>query len=49
MRERCDTPEAGHRRDLVEARAMYAALGYEEAPAFSTGPYSEHWFAKSLA
>lgn len=35
------------RRDLVEARAMYAALGYEEVPAFSTGPYSEHWLAKS--
>lgn len=36
------------RRDLVEARAMYGALGYQEVPAFSTGPYAEHWFAKSL-
>jgi len=36
------------RSDLVEARSMYAALGYEEVPAFSTGPYSEHWFAKTL-
>lgn len=36
------------RSDLVEARAMYAALGYEEVPAFSTGSYSERWFAKTL-
>ncbi len=36
------------RADLVEARALYAALGYEEVPAFNTGPYAEHWFTKSL-
>lgn len=38
------------RADLVEARALYAALGYQEVPAFNTGPYAdaEHWFAKSL-
>lgn len=37
------------RADLVEARALYAALGYQEVPAFNHGPYAEHWFAKDLA
>jgi GNAT superfamily N-acetyltransferase len=37
------------RHDLVEARAMYAHLGYQEVPAFNNGRYSEHWFAKPLA
>lgn len=36
------------RADLVEARALYAALGYREVPAFNSGPYAEHWFAKKL-
>lgn len=36
------------RHDLVEARAMYAVLGYQEVPAFNNGRYAEHWFAKSL-
>jgi ribosomal protein S18 acetylase RimI-like enzyme len=36
------------RHDLVEARRLYAALGYEEVPAFNHGRYAEHWFAKSL-
>lgn len=36
------------RSDLVEARALYAALGYAEVPAFNNGQYAEHWFAKDL-
>lgn len=36
------------RHDLVEARAIYSALGYEEVPAFNNGRYAEHWLAKSL-
>ena len=36
------------RADLVEARALYAALGYEEVPAFNAGRCAEHWSAKSL-
>jgi GNAT superfamily N-acetyltransferase len=36
------------RSDLVEALALYAALGYEEVPAFNTGAYAEHWLAKDL-
>ena len=36
------------RHDLVEARGLYAALGYVEVPAFNAGPYAEHWFAKPL-
>lgn len=36
------------RADLVEARALYAALGYQEVSAFNSGRYAEHWFAKSL-
>jgi GNAT superfamily N-acetyltransferase len=37
------------RGDLVEARALYAAHGYTEIPAYSHGPYAEHWYEKSLA
>ncbi|MBQ0906127.1 GNAT family N-acetyltransferase [Micromonospora sp. U21] len=36
------------RNDLVEARALYARHGYVEIPAFSHGPYAEHWFEKRL-
>ncbi|MET8359114.1 GNAT family N-acetyltransferase [Micromonospora sp. NPDC005171] len=36
------------RHDLVEARALYARHGYAEIPAFSQGPYAEHWFEKWL-
>jgi GNAT superfamily N-acetyltransferase len=36
------------RSDLVEARALYARLGYREVPAFNSGPYAHHWFAKPL-
>lgn len=36
------------RSDLVEARALYARQGYAEIPAYSSGPYAEHWFEKRL-
>ncbi|MEU8256802.1 GNAT family N-acetyltransferase [Micromonospora inaquosa] len=36
------------RNDLVEARALYARHGYLEIPAYSQGPYAEHWFEKRL-
>ncbi|WP_309058937.1 GNAT family N-acetyltransferase [Streptomyces sp.] len=36
------------RGDLVEARALYARLGYAETEPHNAGPYAEHWFAKEL-
>ena len=36
------------RRDLVEARQLYARHGYTEVRPFSHGPYSDHWFQKDL-
>ncbi|GAA5204090.1 GNAT family N-acetyltransferase [Streptomyces thinghirensis] len=36
------------RGDLVEARALYARLGYTETEAYKEDPYAEHWFAKRL-
>ncbi|MCG5435810.1 GNAT family N-acetyltransferase [Micromonospora foliorum] len=36
------------RDDLVEARALYARHGYAEIPAYSQGPYADHWFEKRL-
>jgi ribosomal protein S18 acetylase RimI-like enzyme len=36
------------RHDLVQARALYARLGYAEVPPFNAGRYAEHWFAKEL-
>ena len=36
------------RADLVEARGLYAALGYVEVPAFNDSPYAEHWLARKL-
>ncbi|MGG8409171.1 GNAT family N-acetyltransferase [Streptomyces sp. 12297] len=36
------------RTDLVEARALYAKHGYEEIPAYNSGPYAQHWFEKPL-
>ncbi|NYV79008.1 GNAT family N-acetyltransferase, partial [Streptomyces sp. UH6] len=36
------------RSDLVEARALYARLGYRETPPHNDGVYAEHWFAKDL-
>jgi hypothetical protein len=37
------------RHDLVEFHRLYAALGYEEVPAFNGGRYAEHRLAKPLA
>jgi GNAT superfamily N-acetyltransferase len=36
------------RGDLVEARALYARLGYRETEAHNDEPYAEHWFRKEL-
>lgn len=42
--------EVGRRADgiVAERRALHAALGYEEVPAFDSGRHAEHWFAESL-
>ena len=37
------------RRDLVEARRLYARHGYREVAPFSSGPYADHWFEKILS
>ncbi|MFI9450969.1 GNAT family N-acetyltransferase [Amycolatopsis sp. NPDC052450] len=37
------------RDDLVEARALYARLGYETVEPFNNEPFAHHYFAKSLA
>jgi GNAT superfamily N-acetyltransferase len=37
------------RADLVEARALYARLGYEESEPHNDDPYADHWFTKKLA
>lgn len=36
------------RSDLIEARAMYAALGYREVEPFNDDPCAHHWFGKRL-
>ncbi|MER6009464.1 GNAT family N-acetyltransferase [Streptomyces bluensis] len=36
------------RNDLVEARALYTRLGYEETEPHNQQPYAEHWFRKDL-
>ncbi|RCG19403.1 GNAT family N-acetyltransferase [Streptomyces reniochalinae] len=36
------------RRDLTEARRLYARLGYEEIEPFNDSPYADHWFGKPL-
>ncbi|MFD9392478.1 GNAT family N-acetyltransferase [Streptomyces sp. NPDC060000] len=36
------------RGDLVEARALYARLGYAETEPHNADPYADHWFGKSL-
>jgi GNAT superfamily N-acetyltransferase len=40
--------ELDTRDDLVEARRLYERYGFEEVPAFNSGQYAEHWFAKDL-
>lgn len=36
------------RHDLVEARALYTHLGYEETAPHNDDVYAEHWFSKTL-
>lgn len=36
------------RRDLTEARRLYARHGYQEVRPFSQGPYADHWFEKAV-
>ncbi|MFJ7344026.1 GNAT family N-acetyltransferase [Streptomyces sp. NPDC101110] len=36
------------RGDLVEARALYARLGYTETEPHNDDRYAEHWFCKEL-
>ncbi|MFI6853215.1 GNAT family N-acetyltransferase [Streptomyces sp. NPDC050416] len=36
------------RGDLVEARALYTRLGYEETEPHNDDTYAEHWFTKHL-
>ncbi|MFB6956675.1 GNAT family N-acetyltransferase [Streptomyces sp. NPDC056309] len=36
------------RSDLVEARTLYARLGYTENGRHNDDPYAEHWFGKAL-
>ncbi|MFF4013991.1 GNAT family N-acetyltransferase [Streptomyces sp. NPDC001843] len=36
------------RTDLVEARALYARLGYAESEPHNDDVYAEHWFRKDL-
>ncbi|MEU6282213.1 GNAT family N-acetyltransferase [Streptomyces sp. NPDC047028] len=36
------------RGDLVEARTLYARLGYTETEAHNDVPYAEHWYRKEL-
>ncbi|MFD8074926.1 GNAT family N-acetyltransferase [Streptomyces sp. NPDC059718] len=36
------------RADLVEARALYAKLGYHEVPDYNGERFADHWFEKRL-
>ncbi|MFJ4279431.1 GNAT family N-acetyltransferase [Streptomyces massasporeus] len=36
------------RSDLVEARGLYARLGYRESAPHNDDRYAEHWFSKEL-
>jgi ribosomal protein S18 acetylase RimI-like enzyme len=36
------------RRDLIEAQALYARLGYREVPPFNEAAYADKWFEKRL-
>lgn len=37
------------RHDLVEARTLYANVGYAEVEPFNDAQFAEHWFAKALS
>ncbi|MDO0932753.1 GNAT family N-acetyltransferase [Streptomyces sp. DG2A-72] len=36
------------RHDLIEARALYTRLGYEETEPHNDYEYAEHWFSRKL-
>ncbi|MFD3591989.1 GNAT family N-acetyltransferase [Nocardia sp. NPDC058640] len=36
------------RKDLLEARALYARHGYTEIPPYGDDPLADHWFERSL-
>ena len=36
------------RTDLIEARGLYASLGFVEGEAHNADPYANHWFRKEL-
>ncbi|MGW0710000.1 GNAT family N-acetyltransferase [Streptomyces sp. NPDC002643] len=36
------------RGDLIEARTLYARLGYEETEPYNHNQYADHWFTKDL-
>ncbi|WP_104087669.1 MULTISPECIES: GNAT family N-acetyltransferase [unclassified Cryobacterium] len=36
------------RTDLIEARDLYASLGFVEGEAHNSDPYANHWFRKEL-
>lgn len=36
------------RKDLVEARALYAKHGYAEISRYDNDPFADHWFEKRL-
>ncbi|WP_199183100.1 GNAT family N-acetyltransferase [Cryobacterium sp. Y29] len=36
------------RTDLIEARSLYASVGFIEGEAHNTDPYANHWFRKEL-
>ncbi|TFC27600.1 GNAT family N-acetyltransferase [Cryobacterium sp. TMT2-18-3] len=44
-----DALQLDTRTDLVEARSLYASLGYIEGAPHNTDPYANHWFRKELA
>jgi ribosomal protein S18 acetylase RimI-like enzyme len=46
---RISTLRLDTRRDLTEARRLYARHGYREVAPFSSGPYADHWFEKTLS
>lgn len=43
-----DTIRLDTRKDLVEARALYAKHGYTEIARYNTNPIADHWFEKRL-
>jgi GNAT superfamily N-acetyltransferase len=47
-RQHLSTLRLDTRHDLVEARRLYARHGYREVAPFSSGPYADHWFEKTL-